>query len=1213
MDAASSSISSLPSTKYDAFISFRGEDTRKNFVSFLEAAFQREKIDVYIDYRLKKGYDIGRALFKAIEESMLSVVIFSKNYATSKWCLDELLKIVDCMKKNKQVIIPVFYKANPSNVRKQRGSYAKAFANHVRDAIYSTWKHRGRYAKYIRDRRKNKKICSRPPNQNFQKKMRRIKKWRTALTDIANIAGFHSRIYRDENACVEDVLRDVLGKLSVLIGHDSESGLVGINKQIEAIEKLSSEYSTIDCNIFGIWGPSGIGKTTIANELYYKHQSKFEGWYFAANVREKWEKSTEKDDLRNDLVSHILPLTRAKILTPDLPLLTKKRLGRKKVLIVLDDVNMKKQIEYLIGRDSVWFRPGSVIIVTTTNKQIIKDCTAEYEVTKLNSDDDLELFSFHAFKTKAPPDYHKEISKMAVSYAKGNPRALEMLGSSFSWCENIEEWKAAFKKLKEKAPKVEQMKEVCSQNEELARFFQVEMHGFGSRIDGHKLQRSGGLQTKTGLCAAPQPPDFTVGLDLHVPKLRRQLLKVGSSVIVLTGVGGLGKTTLAKTLCWDDDVKDKFKDNIFFLTFPKIPNLEMIAQNLFQHLGYEVPLFLSPEDVVHKMENLLRDIGEPILLVLDDVWSGSESIIKKLQLTLPDYKILVTSRFAFQGFGNPYYLESLTTKDATDLFHHVVSQPDRNDNTREYKNLVGKVVKLCGNFPMVLKLVGGSLRGQPIAIWDTMLKQWSKLGKFALDDNANLLDKLGELLEVLGTEEIIKECFMDLSLFPEDQKIPAAALIDMWVELHELDEDDGDVRIYINKLTTRNLADIVVTRRLADDLDNYYNYHFITQHDLLREVAIKTNNSVSVDTRKRLIVEFSEKNLPERWTEETPQSSDRRLLQDCLPLSWTSGTEETPQQSSVRRLLQDCLPICWTEDKPQKNIARRLSISIGENFNPSSCNIEFTEVVVLVLNLRTKNYGLPDFMKNKKEMEKVKVLIVTNYDSLLAKLENLNLLRFLINLRRMRLEKVSIPFFVELKKLKKLSLFMCSVNQAFGSSSHRISKSLPNLEEMNVDYCNDVVNLPEWLCDIIFLTKLSITNCHKLSSLPEQISKLENLEVLRLNSCTDLEELPDSISSLHRLSILDISYCVSLRKLPDNFGDLHGLRKVYMNCCGRIWELPSSITDLEQERLDIICDEEAAALWEIWKLVRGNLNIMVSKLDINLNWLQRRFPKVSFF
>ncbi|KAJ7951609.1 NBS-LRR disease resistance protein [Quillaja saponaria] len=1004
--------------------------------------------------------------------------------------------------------------------------------------------------------------------------MERVNEWRNILIRIANLAGFHSsQNYRDEYECVEEIVKDILRKLEHLIPCDIKRSLVGIDNHIRQIGNISS-HSAI-----GIWGGSGIGKTTIASVLYYKNQSEFAGWYFAANVREKWEKNTERNVLRNELVSHILQ-DKTEIPTPDiLPADIKRRLGRKRVLIVLDDVNKPEQIEYLTGRPhDVWFNPKSVIIVTTTDNQIIKDCTLQYKVGKLNDNDALHLFSFRAFKTETPPDVHMEVSKMAVSYADGIPRALKILGSSFFWCEMIDEWKDEFEELKRNAPQVEQMEDVCSQNEELARFFQVERHGFGSRNDGYELQRSGGTQ-RPDICAAPQPPEFTVGLDSHVDELKRQLLKGGFSVIVLTGAGGLGKSTLAQKLCWDKYVKEKFKDNIFFLTFPKTPDLEMIAQNLYQRVGYEVPLFLSPED---KMKNLLRKIGKkPILLVLDDVWSGSESIIEELKLGLKDYKILVTSRFRFPRFRNTYPLESLSTEDATTLFHHFVPECGCYDNCQDHKDLVEK-------------------------------KRWSKFGEFAIDDNADLLDKLGVLLEVLGTEEIIRECFMDLSLFPEDQKIPVAALIDMWVELHKLDEDVGDVRIYIEKLTTRNLADLVVTRRLADDLDKYYNYHFITQHDLLREIAIKTNNSVSVDTRKRLIVEFSEKNLPERWTEETPESSERRLLTDCLPIRRTSGTEETPQQSSARRLLLGCLPI-WTKDKPQKNIARRLSISIGENFNPSSCNIEFTEVVVLVLNLRTKNYGLPDFMKNKKEMEKVKVLIVTNYDSLLAKLENLNLLRFLINLRRMRLEKVSIPFFVELKKLKKLSLFMCSVNQAFGSSSHRISKSLPNLEEMNVDYCNDVVNLPEWLCDIIFLKKLSITNCHKLSSLPEQISKLENLEVLRLNSCTDLEELPDSISSLHRLSILDISYCVSLRKLPDNFGDLHGLRKVYMNCCGRIWELPSSITDLEQERLDIICDEEAAALWEIWKLVLGNIKITVSKLDINLNWLQRRFPKVSFF
>ncbi|KAB2622987.1 TMV resistance protein N-like [Pyrus ussuriensis x Pyrus communis] len=66
--------------KYDVFISFRGEDTRRG-----------KKIETYIDYRLQKGEEIGPALLEAIEKSTHSVIIFSQNYASSTWCLDELV------------------------------------------------------------------------------------------------------------------------------------------------------------------------------------------------------------------------------------------------------------------------------------------------------------------------------------------------------------------------------------------------------------------------------------------------------------------------------------------------------------------------------------------------------------------------------------------------------------------------------------------------------------------------------------------------------------------------------------------------------------------------------------------------------------------------------------------------------------------------------------------------------------------------------------------------------------------------------------------------------------------------------------------------------------------------------------------------------------------------------------------------------------------
>ncbi|KAH9727052.1 TIR domain-containing protein [Citrus sinensis] len=80
--------------RYDVFLSFRGEDTRDNFTSHLFAALRRKRIKIFIDEEANRGDEISLALLNAIEGSKISVVIFSKNYASSKWCLDELFSIM---------------------------------------------------------------------------------------------------------------------------------------------------------------------------------------------------------------------------------------------------------------------------------------------------------------------------------------------------------------------------------------------------------------------------------------------------------------------------------------------------------------------------------------------------------------------------------------------------------------------------------------------------------------------------------------------------------------------------------------------------------------------------------------------------------------------------------------------------------------------------------------------------------------------------------------------------------------------------------------------------------------------------------------------------------------------------------------------------------------------------------------------------------------
>ena len=127
-----SSSSSSRRWIYDVFLSFRGMDTRNNFTDHLYAALQRSGIFTFRDNeRLERGKSISPELLKSIEESRISIVILSKNYASSTWCLDKIAKIIQCMKVIGMTVLPIFYDVDPSDVRKKKkGTFAQAFAEH---------------------------------------------------------------------------------------------------------------------------------------------------------------------------------------------------------------------------------------------------------------------------------------------------------------------------------------------------------------------------------------------------------------------------------------------------------------------------------------------------------------------------------------------------------------------------------------------------------------------------------------------------------------------------------------------------------------------------------------------------------------------------------------------------------------------------------------------------------------------------------------------------------------------------------------------------------------------------------------------------------------------------------------------------------------------------------------------------------------------------
>ena len=114
-------------TTYDVFLSFRGADTRDNFTIHLQQKLVDKNIQTFIDDRLDRGEMIESSLMKVIEESQISVIVFSPGYASSPWCLDELVKILECREKMGRTVLPIFYHVDPSDVELLTGHFGDGF------------------------------------------------------------------------------------------------------------------------------------------------------------------------------------------------------------------------------------------------------------------------------------------------------------------------------------------------------------------------------------------------------------------------------------------------------------------------------------------------------------------------------------------------------------------------------------------------------------------------------------------------------------------------------------------------------------------------------------------------------------------------------------------------------------------------------------------------------------------------------------------------------------------------------------------------------------------------------------------------------------------------------------------------------------------------------------------------------------------------------
>ncbi|KAL4588425.1 hypothetical protein LXL04_001314 [Taraxacum kok-saghyz] len=422
---SSSMASAQPCFSYDVFLSFRGEDTRKSFTDHLYTALKQAGIRTFRDDdAMERGKLLKTELKKAIHESAISLIVFSKSYASSKWCLDEVLMIIKEHEtlSSKHEVVPVFYEVHPSDVRYQTGSFKGAFDGY--DDIIKA-------------------------ETNLQKKREWLEKvgaWRDSLGKAATFTGMVFTAGHEAKFVINivNVIRKKLDYKALYI----EEKLVGIKDNVAEVESWLQDPSP-DAVVLLIDGMGGIGKSTIAKFIYNSNFCNYDGSCFLANINEMSKQPNGLLRLQSQLLSTILKSEKEETIwnVDEGTIKVTRAISNKKILLILDDVATFEELDVLLGPKR--FYPGSKVIITTRHTWLLTTFKVHpklFSVRKLSTCESIELFSLYAFHQDQPIEPYVFHTELLVHYCMGLPLALKVLGSSLRG-KTIDAWEDTIHKL----------------------------------------------------------------------------------------------------------------------------------------------------------------------------------------------------------------------------------------------------------------------------------------------------------------------------------------------------------------------------------------------------------------------------------------------------------------------------------------------------------------------------------------------------------------------------------------------------------------------------------------------------------------------------------------------------------------------------------------------------------------------------------------------
>ncbi|XP_062193305.1 probable disease resistance protein RF9 [Phragmites australis] len=643
-----------------------------------------------------------------------------------------------------------------------------------------------------------------------------------------------------------------------------------------------------------------------------------------------------------------------------------------------------------------------------------------------------------------------------------------------------------------------------------------------------------------------------VGRDNDQTKIKDMLLQSNSEelpVIPIVGLVGLGKTTLARLIFYDQGEGWNFDLRIWICLNRKF-DLKKVASDIILQCNHKEEKLLDAhadteiQDNLQLLKNRLQEVlhEKSCLIVLDDLSSTDKSQLDELKEMLKGAnectKVLVTTSSEITAelvhTVPPYKLRPLSEDDSWTIFSQKAF--GNGDSINAHIIEIGKqIVKRCEGIPLLTHSLGSFVKNQVANVWLA-----------ARDEEIWKLERrLATKMEVFSSfyqiyydlPSTIKLCFMYLSIFPKGSAIDKEKLIRQWIALDMIGSRHDSLPPYVHgEMCIQDLLSMyflqVPTMHTIEGMNNRIAPTALYMHNFVHEFAshVACDDTIILDGSKM-----------------QKSNAKRQIFQYAL-LTYYRG------QSTLSNSLL--------------NRARALHL---RNSGTIMFHSEAFELLkhLRVLNLSGCCFGeLPASVGHLKHLRYLDVsgVQIQTLPSPMSRLTNLETL----DLSKTSLKEL--PSFIgNFLKLKYLNMQGCDKLQNLPSALGHLQR----LEHLRLSCCNDVRELPDSMCNLHDLRFLDLSRCTELQHLPPLFGNLTNLEDLSLSSCFNLKQLPESFGNLYFLRFLNLSSCYELQQLPESLTNLDYLEVLILRRCCKLQNLPRSLATIKYLRvLDLAGCEE---------------------------------------